>query len=39
LLSNYTYVYLPNDRRVRGIYLLDCRDQIHRKHVQTQCQS
>jgi hypothetical protein len=30
LPSYYTYVYSPNDHRVRGIYLLDCRDQSHR---------
>jgi hypothetical protein len=34
-ISYYTYVYLPNDRRVRGIYLLDCMDQSHRHSILT----
>jgi hypothetical protein len=35
LLLHYTYVYLPNDRQVRGTYLLDCRDQSHRHSILT----
>jgi hypothetical protein len=35
LLLHYTYVYLPNDRWVWGIYLLDCKDQNHRHSILT----